>query len=111
MSQFKNGIIPIPDERVVQIAKIAGENPDLWLLIINAEQTHGEAGKAWARLVKKFGAAAAIALVALGVIAPVAPADAASAGNLNAGVPIHYAKLYMGLTGRHVSSYSLVVIK
>lgn len=74
LSQFKLGQVPMSDERVVQAAKIAGEDPDLWLLIINAEQTHGEAGKAWARLARKFGAAAAV-FVMLCVLSLPSPAQ------------------------------------
>lgn len=70
LSQFKLGQVPMPDERIVQAAKIAGEDPDLWLLIVKAEQTQGEAGKVWARLARKFGAAAAIFLCVVSMPTP-----------------------------------------
>lgn len=79
ISQFKLGIVPMPDERIVQFAKIAGEDPDLWLLIIKAEQTHGEAGRAWARLARKFGAAAAV-FVMLCVLSLPSPAKGFAQG-------------------------------
>lgn len=67
ISQFKTGVVPVPEERIAEFARIAGEDPAAWLLLIKSEQTTGEAGKVWARLARQFGAAAALAFVSLAV--------------------------------------------
>lgn len=63
VSEWKNGTQPMPEERVVQVARIAGENAGEWLLRVRAEQTQGEVARAWHSLARKLGAAAAVACV------------------------------------------------
>lgn len=91
LSQFKLGQVPMPEERIVQAAKIAGEDPDIWLLIVKAEQTHGDVAKSWQRLARKLGAAAAIVLMLSAVSLPSQAhgfVESAETGNPS----IHYAK-------------------
>lgn len=64
VSQWRKGHNPLADERIAQIARAAGEDAGVWLVRVRAEQTHGEAAKAWARLARQLGAAAALAIVA-----------------------------------------------
>lgn len=63
VSEWKNGSQTMPEERIVQVAKIAGENAGEWLLRIRAEQTHGDVSRAWLSMARKLGAAAAVACV------------------------------------------------
>jgi len=65
VSQWRKGANPMSDERIAQIAHMAREDGGRWLLLIHAERASGAAAKDWAALVRKFGAAAAVACVAV----------------------------------------------
>lgn len=65
VNQWRKGANPMSDERIAQIAGIAGEDVSTWLVLVRAEQTHGDAGRAWAKLARQLGAAAALAVVSL----------------------------------------------
>lgn len=64
VSEWKNGAKPIPEERIQQLAKIAGQDAGPWLLLIKSQQEEGELGRLWASLAKKLGAVAGLLLVA-----------------------------------------------
>ncbi len=49
----------MPEERIRQLAKFAGEDPGHWLLLIKSEQEKGDLGKEWAKLYKRLTATAA----------------------------------------------------
>ncbi|WP_343124080.1 helix-turn-helix transcriptional regulator [Xanthomonas oryzae] len=67
LSQWKLGNKPIPDERIQQLARIAGQDPGPWLLLIHSEQDQGELGREWAKLYKRLGMTAATILCAVGL--------------------------------------------
>lgn len=65
LSDWKTGKSPIPEERVHQLAKIAGQDPGPWLLLIKAEQGEGDLAREWGKLAARLaGMAGAIALAA-----------------------------------------------
>lgn len=105
VSEWKNGAKPMPEERIQQVAKIAGQDPGPWLLIIKAEQEGGDLGREWMKLFKKLGGiAAAVALVALGWKLGGFPLDLREAQEWHALLPffaltpdVHYAKFREGL--------------
>lgn len=45
LSQWKSRQIPITDERVIDLAKIAGDPPDLWLVMMQFDQAKTPAAK------------------------------------------------------------------
>ncbi|RBD55301.1 hypothetical protein BRM06_09980 [Xanthomonas oryzae pv. oryzae] len=67
LSAWKIGASPLPDERITQLAKIAGQDPGPWLLLIHSEQDQGELGREWAKLYKRLGMTAATILCAMGL--------------------------------------------
>ncbi len=67
MYEWRNGTKPIPDERIQQLAKIAGEDAGRWLLLIRSEQDKGDLGKEWAKLYKRLTATAATLIIGAGV--------------------------------------------
>ncbi|WP_341273070.1 DUF3693 domain-containing protein [Xanthomonas oryzae] len=69
VSQWKLGNKPIPDERIQQLARIAGQEAGPWLLLIHSEQDQGDLGREWAKLYKKLGMTAAGILCAIGLTA------------------------------------------
>jgi hypothetical protein len=60
VSQWKNDVVPLPDERIAQLAKIAGEDAAKWLVAVHAERAHGEAKRGWLQAARQLGIAAAI---------------------------------------------------
>lgn len=99
VSEWRKGQKQIQDDDIAHLAKLAHEDGGQWLLLIHAEQAHGPAAKEWASLLRKFGAAAAVAavaLIALGVIDLSANETIQSAAILNAVTNMHYAKWIIG---------------
>lgn len=76
VSQWRKGATPIPDDRIAQLARLCKDDAAQWLVTIRAEQSHGEAAKAWASLARRLGAAAAVGVVALFAHIPTASATA-----------------------------------
>ncbi|MCS3360666.1 DUF3693 domain-containing protein [Xanthomonas translucens pv. translucens] len=76
LSEWKKGNKPIPDERIQQLAKIAGQDIGPWLLLIRSEQDQGELGREWAKLYKRLGATAAVFLCVIGLAGNPTPAIA-----------------------------------
>lgn len=70
LSEWNTGKRPIPDERIQQLAKLAGQEPGPWLLLIHSEQDGGELGRTWAALAKQLGAAAVAVLLVVGMAFP-----------------------------------------
>lgn len=70
ISEWNQGHKPIPDERIRQLAKIAGQEPGPWLLLIHSEQDKGELGKEWAKLYKRLGMAAMALVLCIGAALP-----------------------------------------
>jgi transcriptional regulator with XRE-family HTH domain len=70
VSQWRNGDTYPSEDHIARLAEMAGDDPVKWLVVIKAERTEGLAGKAWARLARQLGAAAAIALLASAVALP-----------------------------------------
>lgn len=67
LSQWKLGNKPIPDERIQQLARIAGQDAGPWLLLIHSEQDQGELGREWAKLYKRLSATAVVFLCVIGM--------------------------------------------
>lgn len=63
VSAWKLDRYPMPAERVAELARIAHLDAGEWLLLVEAEQSHGEARKAYGALVKRLGIAALLAIV------------------------------------------------
>nr|WP_276533672.1 DUF3693 domain-containing protein [Xylella fastidiosa] len=59
LNDWQREIKPMPEERIRQLAKFAGEDPGHWLLLIKSEQEKGDLGKEWAKLYKRLTATAA----------------------------------------------------
>lgn len=59
--EWKAGTKPIPEERILQIARIAGQDPQPWLLLIKSEQGEGELSREWGKMAKKLAAITGIA--------------------------------------------------
>ncbi|MCD8456525.1 hypothetical protein FUT69_08405 [Xylella taiwanensis] len=68
--EWRNGTKPIPDERIRQLAKIAGEDAGHWLLLIRSEQDKGDLGREWAKLYKRLTTTVATLVVGVGVSLP-----------------------------------------
>ncbi|UIX80479.1 DUF3693 domain-containing protein [Xylella fastidiosa] len=77
LNDWQREIKPMPEERIRQLAKFAGEDPGHWLLLIKSEQEKGDLGKEWAKLYKKLTATAATLLISGGISCP-APSQAQS---------------------------------
>jgi len=65
ISQWRSGDSYPSEDHIAQLAELAHDDPVKWLVAVKAERTDGPAGKAWARLARQLGAAAAVAAVAL----------------------------------------------
>uniref|UniRef100_UPI003F7E397C DUF3693 domain-containing protein n=1 Tax=Xanthomonas sp. 0924 TaxID=2835534 RepID=UPI003F7E397C len=70
LSDWKTGKTPLPDERIRQLAKIAGQDAGPWLLLIHSEQDEGDLGKEWAKLYKRLGMAAMALVLCIGSALP-----------------------------------------
>lgn len=92
VSQWRTGKNPLSDERVAQLARLCKEDAGQWLVAIRAEQSQGDAARAWATLARRLGAAAAVGVVAL--LPFHSPTDAAT---LTADQAMHYAKWTLAL--------------
>lgn len=64
--QWKTGDVPLPTERIVEIAKIAHLPVDEWTLRILSEQSKGEARRVLEGVMKKIGYSVAMVLCAIG---------------------------------------------
>ncbi|MFA8631103.1 DUF3693 domain-containing protein [Xanthomonas campestris pv. campestris] len=92
--EWRDGKKPVPDERIQQIAKIAGQDPGEWLLLIHSEQDQGELGREWAKLHKRLSMTAIALVLCIGAALP-GRAEAAMHHALeanNSALDIHYAK-------------------
>lgn len=70
LSEWNTGKRPIPDERIQQLAKLAGQEPGPWLLLIHSEQDGGELGRTWAALAKQLGAVTMAVMLVVGMAFP-----------------------------------------
>ncbi|MDD0883774.1 DUF3693 domain-containing protein [Xylella fastidiosa] len=70
LNDWQREIKPMPEERIRQLAKFAGEDPGHWLLLIKSEQEKGDLGKEWAKLYKKLTATAATLLIGASITCP-----------------------------------------
>ncbi|MCG8276638.1 DUF3693 domain-containing protein [Stenotrophomonas sp. NLF4-10] len=70
LSEWNTGKRPIPDDRIQQLAKIAGQDAGPWLLLIHSEQDQGELGREWAKLYKRLASTALVVAIAAGTISP-----------------------------------------
>lgn len=70
LSDWKVGKSPIPDDRIQQLAKIAGQDAGPWLLLIHSEQDQGELGREWAKLYKRLAGAAMALFLVIGASMP-----------------------------------------
>lgn len=60
-----------PDEDlIIALAEMAGDDPGEWLVAVKAIRTDGRAGKVWAELAKRIGAAAVMLVVTVGAALP-----------------------------------------
>lgn len=71
VSQWRSGDAYPDEELIVALAEMAGDNPAEWLVAVKAVRSDGKAGKVWAALAKRLGAAAAVVLCAIGFALPV----------------------------------------
>lgn len=66
VSQWRNGEVPLSDERVEQIAEMSGEDPGKWVLAIKAERTKSAAVRAsLQRILAQWKDAPALLLIAV----------------------------------------------
>ena len=63
VSHWRSGKEPLSDERIAQLAKLANEPGGKWLVAIRAQQTTGEAHRAWEQLARQLGMAASVAMM------------------------------------------------
>jgi len=81
VSKWKSGESPMADHRVIELAKIANEDPSQWLAQIHAETAEGDVAKTWANMAKKLGYAATLAFLGLAATSLPGTAYAASQGD------------------------------
>jgi len=84
LSEWNTGKRPIPDDRIQQLAKIAGQDAGPWLLLIHSEQDQGELGREWAKLYKRLAGAAMALFLMFGAMMP-KPVKASEISSLQAG--------------------------
>src|SRR5688572_23874498 len=65
ISQWRSGDSYPSEDHIALLAETAKEDAVKWLVLVKAERTEGLAGKAWARLARQLGAAAAIACLCI----------------------------------------------
>lgn len=65
VSEWRKGSKFPSEDHVCALAQMAGEDAGQWLVLTQADKTTGPAHRAWVDLARKFGAAAALAVVAL----------------------------------------------
>ena len=94
VSQWRKGHNPMSDDRVTQIARLAHEDPGPWLVAVRAEQSHGDAARAWSTLARRLATAATLAAV---VALP--SFDASTTVSRVAAHGMHYAKRFIVAVG------------
>ncbi len=101
VSQWRKGANPMSDDRVAQVAVIARQPIDLWMVTIRAEQAGGTAAKAWSSLAHKLATSAAAVFMLMLATLPAAPTANASQRNAqaqaegNQAAPVrHYANIH-----------------
>lgn len=65
VSEWRKGSKFPSEDHVCALAAMAGEDAGQWLVLTQADKTTGPAHRAWVDLARRFGAAAALAVVAL----------------------------------------------
>lgn len=70
--QWKNGDVPMPAPRIVEVASIARVSVDDWTLLVLTEQAKGPEKSALESALKRLGLVATLVLCAIGLSAPVA---------------------------------------
>lgn len=65
ISRWRKAHDPMPGDWIAKIARAAHQDPGEWLLLIESEQAHGEARKAYSGLVKRLGIAALLAVLSV----------------------------------------------
>ena len=63
VSQWRHGDAYPDEDRIAQLAELAGEDAGGWLLLMKAERTEGRTKKAYQSLVKQLGIAAMLGIV------------------------------------------------
>jgi len=79
VSQWRSGGKFPEDDTVIELAKLAGEKAGPWLVLVQSERSSGQAGKEWAEIARKMGAAAALVLL-VGAASMPLPAAAKAPG-------------------------------
>lgn len=72
LSQWRSGTVPLPDARIVQLAEICSDPPEMWLVVLQAGKAkNATVRRAWldayTHLAKHLGIAAAVALCVIGM--------------------------------------------
>ncbi len=71
LSEWRNDIKPMPDERIAQICKIAETDGATWMAKIHAEKAQSPTERAvWKSMLERLTATAATVLVGVGVSLP-----------------------------------------
>lgn len=83
LSNWRKANDPIADDRIVQLARVAKEDPGTWLVAIHAELAQGETARTWLNIAKKLGYAATLAF--LGLAATTLPGTAYAATAVDSG--------------------------
>lgn len=79
ISGWRNGLYPIPDERIAEICKMAKLDAAAWLSEIRLEEAKSpEARAMWQGAYKRLSAAALLALCAIGFAGNALPAKASA---------------------------------
>lgn len=93
VSLWRKGTAYPEEDRIAQLAELAGDDPAVWFVTVKVERATGEAAKVWRKIAKQMSIAACLAIaVALGGIHEAKAATTAEPGVVQA---IHYAQLLM----------------
>lgn len=65
VNHWRKGRNPMPDATVAHLCGMAHLDAGHWLVLVRADLTQGEASRAWQKLARQLGAAAALAVVSL----------------------------------------------
>lgn len=65
----------MPDDRIVDLATLAGEDAGYWLVAIRADQSGPKIGPHWQKLIERLSTAALIALAVAPALMLIGPAS------------------------------------
>lgn len=75
VSGWRSGAVPMPDDRIVDLATLAGEEAGYWLVAIRADQSGPKIGPHWRKLIARLSTAALIVLAVAPSLMLIGPAS------------------------------------